>query len=229
MNPTLRTFSHHLLPLLPVAAVLALTACNKTERVPTTAERLANVQQKQETEKDFYVPRKQHSYLDQMKDLKDVAAAPKAAPAAPAAPERSAAATPAPAAPVAAPPVVQPVTQAPAPVVQQPAVPPAPPPVQVASAAPTARPAAPAPTTSVTVLQRESPEFPREASRAGIDSGTIRARISINAAGDAINVSILQANPPRVFDRSVQNALSKWKFNPGADGRTYDTEVAFSR
>jgi outer membrane biosynthesis protein TonB len=40
-------------------------------------------------------------------------------------------------------------------------------------------------------------------------------------------VAILKAEPARVFDRSVQQALGRWKFNPGADGRTFDTEVGF--
>jgi protein TonB len=219
---------------LLAAAAFTLAACNKSERIPTTAERLANVQQKQETEKDFYVPRKQHSYLDQMKDLRDASSAPKAAPQAP-----TTAPVPAPApAPAPAPVAAAPAVQTPAPAVTQPAPTPPPQPAPaaaapasnvVAAAQPTARPAAPAPTTTVTVLQRESPEFPREASRAGVDSGVVRARISINANGDATNVAILQSNPPRIFDRAVLNALQKWKFNAGADGRTYDTEVTFSR
>lgn len=219
---------------IAVLLALGLVACGKSDRIPTTAERLSNVSQKQESEKDFYVPRKQHSYLDQMKDLKDASGKPVAAPVAatPTAADRSAAApasTPAPT-PVASAPAAAstPVATAPAPA-PQPAAASSPPPTVVASAAPTARPAAPAPTTSVTVLQRESPDFPREASRAGVETGTVRARITISAAGEATNVAIINANPPRVFDRAVQNALAKWKFNTGAEGRTYDTEINFSR
>jgi TonB family protein len=55
----------------------------------------------------------------------------------------------------------------------------------------------------------------------------VRARLTINAAGDVTNVAILQAQPVRVFDRSVQLALGRWKFNAGVDGRTFDTEVGF--
>ncbi|MBL8520548.1 MAG: energy transducer TonB [Betaproteobacteria bacterium] len=224
------------LPVLARPAVAAtlmaalLSACSKSDKIPTTAERLASVQQQQETDKNFYEPRKsrQYSYLDDMKNLKDATGKPVATPASASQVDRAPA-------PVAAAPVSAPVAAAPAPVQQAPAPTPqpvaqqAPPPVQVAAAVPTPRPAAPAPSAAVTVLQRESPDFPREASRAGIDSGTVRARITINAAGEATNVAIITANPPRVFDRAVQNALSRWKFNPGADGRTYDTEVAFSR
>lgn len=229
MNQPTRLLS----PRNTVAALVATTlaaACGKSERIPTTAERLASVQQQQETDKNFAEPRKsrQYSYLDDMKNLKDASGKPIAAPVAatPAQADRTAA-TSAPALTAPAP-QAAPVQAAPAPA-QQPVAQPAPPPVQVAAAQPAARPAAPAPSAAVTVLQRESPEFPREATRAGVDSGSVRARISINSAGEATNVSIVNANPPRVFDRAVQAALLRWKFNPGADGRTYDTEVSFSR
>ena len=79
----------------------------------------------------------------------------------------------------------------------------------------------------VSVVSREQPAFPREALRSGIESGTVRARLTISAAGEVTNVAILQAQPARVFDRSVQTALGRWKFNPGTEGRTFDTEIAF--
>lgn len=77
------------------------------------------------------------------------------------------------------------------------------------------------------MVSREQPTFPRDALRAGIETGTVRARMTINAAGEVTNVAILQAQPARVFDRSVQQALGRWKFNTGTDGRTFDTEVGF--
>lgn len=79
----------------------------------------------------------------------------------------------------------------------------------------------------MSVISREQPEFPRDAMRAGIESGSVRARMTISAAGDVTDVAILQAQPERVFDRSVRSALGRWKFNAGADGRTFDTEVGF--
>ena len=63
--------------------------------------------------------------------------------------------------------------------------------------------------------------------RAGVETGTVRARMTISASGEVTNVAILKAEPARVFDRSVQQALSRWKFNAGADGRSFDTEVGF--
>ncbi len=207
-----------------LAVLLSQTGCGKNEAIPTTAERLKAVQQRQETQPDFYVPHK--SQVDYMATLKNIKDAPPPTPAPAPAPVPVPA--PAKAEPVKAPEVAKaaPVQAAPAPAPVQAA--PAQP-TQVASAAPTARapaPAAPSPQT-VTVLKREQPDFPREAARAGVDTGTVRAKITIAANGDVSSVTIVSSNPPRIFDRAVRSSLERWKFNPGADGRTYETEIGF--
>lgn len=227
------------------AAVVLIAGCQKTDLGPTTAERLKSAEQRQQTVPDFYVPRKTVDYMSDLKAIKDtttpgetpkkdssakdaktIVADAKAAPsktgtsATPAEPAKA----PVSAALVAPPPVV--VTTPPR--APEPIPVPAPAPVVVASATPTSRPA-PEVTPLVTVLTRQQPDFPRDAARQGVESGNVRARITINGGGDVTNVTILQARPLRVFDRSVVSALSLWKFNPGADGRTYDTEVSFAR
>jgi protein TonB len=225
------------------AALVLFAGCQKTDLGPTTAERLKSAEQRQQTVPDFYVPRKTVDYMSDLKaiketaapvelpkkdsnakDAKTVVAEAKAAPskAGTSATTVEPAKAPVSAAPVAPPPVV--VTtppRAPEPIA-------APAPVVIASAAPTARPA-PEVSSLVTVLSRQQPDFPRDAARQGVESGSVRARITINGGGDVSNVTIIQARPLRVFDRSVVSALSLWKFNPGADGRTYDTEVSFAR
>ena len=212
--------------LFGIAVVGALSGCGKNEKIPTTADRLSSVQQKQESQPDFYAPRKAVDYMTDLKSLKDAPA--KAEPAAtkpelsrpaeikPSVQESKVAATPVQAA------SPQP---APAPLPQ----PSAPANNVVASAVPTARPAPPRQdaVSVLSVISREQPAFPREALRSGIENGTVRARMTINASGEVTNVAILQAQPARVFDRSVQQALGRWKFNAGADGRTFDTEVGF--
>ena len=177
-----------------IAAVALLAACGKNERSITTEERLKAVQTKQETQPDFFVPRKTVDYMGDLKSLKDAPSQtePTEALVAPAAPTHPA------------------VVAAPAPVV----------------AAPTPRPASEA---AVTVVSREQPSFPREAVRQNVESGTVRARMNINALGDVTGVIIISARPVRIFDREVQLALQRWKFNPGADGRTFDTEINFQR
>ena len=222
------------------AAVVLIAGCQKTDLGPTTAERLKSAEQRQQTVPDFYVPRKTVDYMSDLKAIKDTATpgeTPKKdssakdaktivvdAKAAPSKATSAAVAEPV-AVPVAAAP---PVVAAPSPRAPEPVTTPAAAPVVVASAAPTSR-TAPEVPSLVTVLSRQQPEFPRDASRQGVESGIVRARITINGGGDVTNVTILQARPLRVFDRSVVSALSLWKFNPGADGRTYDTEVSFAR
>ena len=218
---------HRLHLLLVLTLVTMLNACQKKETVPTTAERLKYVEQKQQTEPDYYVPRKAVDYMSDLKSLKDnvakaapVPPPPPAAVAAKAADTKPAVADARPVAPVVVTPVPVPIQAIPAATAPATNV--------VASAAPTAR---PAPTkdvaSAVTVLSREQPDFPREAVRAGVESGSVRARVVINAAGGVSSVVILEARPARVFDRSVSQALQRWKFNPGAEGRTYETEVNF--
>ena len=206
-----------------------LTACQKPEAVPTTADRLKYVEQKQQTQPDYYVPRKVVDYMSDLKTLKDNT--PKPAPPVEAVstpnavktPEtRTAVAETKPAAPVVVTPTPAPTPVQAAPVVAAPAA------NVVASAAPTARPVLPKEVASaVTVITREQPDFPRDAIRSGVESGSVRARVIINAAGGVSSVVILEAKPSRVFDRSVTQALLRWKFNPGTEGRTYETEINF--
>ena len=203
-------------------SLAVLAACGKSDRTPTTTERLAAVQQQQATQPDFFVPRKTVDYMADLKSIKD---APPKAESVPAKAE-----TPKPPDPKGS--RVQPAETKPASVAASAPPPAAPSANVVASAAPNAAATRPAPpsrdvTPVVAVVAREQPEFPREAMRAGIDTGNVRARLTINAAGDVTDVTILQAQPPRVFDRSVKQALARWKFNAGADGRSYETDVGF--
>lgn len=241
-----------------VAIVVSLTACQKSDLGPTTAERLKSTEQRQQTVPDFYVPRKTVDYMSDLKAIKETTppveppkkdlpgkdlpskeaalktpadakgAAGKAATAAPV--TTAAAPMLAPSGALGGAPVA--ISPAPAPTPPSKAAEPvvAPAPAVVASAAPTSRPA-PSQDVSpvISVVAREQPEFPRDAARQGVESGAVRARLTINASGDVTNVAIVQARPLRVFDRAVTTALSRWKFNAGAEGRTYETEVSFSR
>ena len=199
--------------------ILLLGACQKSETVLTTAERLKSVEQKQQTQPDFFAPRKSVDYMTDLKNLKDAPAKPEPV----AVPAKASDTRPT---PVAASPTPLPTPTR----VAEPA-PAAPAPVQVASAAPTARPAAPQAelTTQTTAISREQPDFPREAIRQNIDTGTVRAKLTINAAGEVTNVAIVQSRPSRIFDRAVIASLTRWKFNPGAEGRSYETEINFQR
>jgi protein TonB len=78
---------------------------------------------------------------------------------------------------------------------------------------------------------REAPDFPREAAADGVKSGTVNARIHVEARGNVTRVDILGAQPPKVFDRAVRRALLHWQFEPIASGSPadLDVEIKFQR
>ena len=80
----------------------------------------------------------------------------------------------------------------------------------------------------ITPVTREDPVYPRAAIRAGIDKGRVLARVNIDEKGNVTDVIIVSADPPRHFDSSVREALSKWKFQ--AEGEKYvgEIEVVFT-
>jgi protein TonB len=108
------------------------------------------------------------------------------------------------------------------------AVTPTPPPEPPVIAPPVVAPPPPAPPKpavrrGITPILQVKPEYPREANRRGISSGRVIARLNIDEKGNVTEVRIVEANPPRWFDRAVTEALSQWKFQP--DGEKYIGEV----
>jgi protein TonB len=104
---------------------------------------------------------------------------------------------------------------------------PPPEPVVIAPPAPPVVEAPPPPKPAVrrgiVPITRVSPEFPRDAIRKGIPGGRVVARLQIDEKGNVTAVNIVEATPPRVFDREVISALSQWKFQ--ADGEKYIGEI----
>ena len=86
-----------------------------------------------------------------------------------------------------------------------------------------------APGSYATPVSRSLPSFPAAAAAQGITSGTVRARVDIDAAGHVRHVEVLHADPPRVFDQEAIRTLNRWRFNTGTDGRTYEAELDFRR
>lgn len=101
-------------------------------------------------------------------------------------------------------------------------------PSHVASAAPPASSLRATAPQSLVPVARETPSFPREALAAGLDSGNVKARLTIGAKGNVESVDIVSASH-RSFNRAVRDALARWRFEPGAAGRTTDVDVAFKR
>ena len=84
--------------------------------------------------------------------------------------------------------------------------------------------ASPEPT--IRLVHHVEPKWPREALREGI-SGIVTARLTIDARGNVTDVVVVHATPRRVFDRSVIEALSQWRYNEGAAARSTDSEITF--
>ena len=80
-----------------------------------------------------------------------------------------------------------------------------------------------------TIVSKVDPEFPREAAAAGVDKGTVKARMTIDGSGEVTRVEVLESQPRRVFDRAVVKTLSQWRFNTGNSGRMVEIDVNFAR
>ena len=100
-------------------------------------------------------------------------------------------------------------------------------PTAAVAAAPAAavRPA-PAAAREIKLINRVEPGFPR-----GVDAerGTVRARLQVDARGNVTSVDIVEANPPRVFDRTVRSALQQWRYEPTGEAFTTAAEISFVR
>jgi TonB family protein len=87
---------------------------------------------------------------------------------------------------------------------------------------------APPPRPHLVPIAREEPAFPRDALLANVTSGRVRARLTIDKDGRVSNVQIVSAEPRRVFDRAVDRALSRWRFETSSESaRTTEVVVDF--
>ena len=99
----------------------------------------------------------------------------------------------------------------------------APPPPVVAPPAPPK----PAIRRGIQRISGDDPSYPREAIRAGVAKGRVLVRLLIDEKGNVTQVIIVSADPPRVFDRVVTNALADWKFRPEGEKYTGEVEINF--
>lgn len=77
--------------------------------------------------------------------------------------------------------------------------------------------AAAAPTRSASselrAISTPSPRFPVEALRSG-QSGSVTVEFTVSSDGSVGAARVVNADPPRVFDREALNAVRKWRFEP---------------
>lgn len=57
------------------------------------------------------------------------------------------------------------------------------------------------------------PTYPRRALRTGIE-GVVTVEFTIATDGSVSDPVIIESKPPKIFDRAVMKAITKWKFNP---------------
>jgi protein TonB len=112
-----------------------------------------------------------------------------------------------------------PVASAPPPEPTAPAPAQSEPPTQVASAAPAPSVAAStAPQNKdFQLVKRVNPSYPSQALRARTE-GWVELSFTITANGDVEDVTVVDAEPRRVFDREATRALGQWKFTPRVEG-----------
>jgi protein TonB len=98
-------------------------------------------------------------------------------------------------------PAQRPAQQAPAPAPQQEAAAPPPPP------------AAPRASNELRPISLPAPSYPREAERRR-RSGSVEVEFTVGTDGNVTSARVVQASPPRVFDREALSAVNRWRFQP---------------
>ena len=102
-------------------------------------------------------------------------------------------------------------------------------PAETAPARPEPAPAQPAPSRGgdLVAVSTPQPAYPPAAQRSGT-KGQVVVSFTVNPDGSVGDVSIVSARPRGVFERNVQSAVRKWRFQPIAGSqqvtRTFDFE-----
>jgi TonB family protein len=91
--------------------------------------------------------------------------------------------------------------------------------------------AVPAPLTAtpLRLTRRTVPIFPTEAIRAGIESGRVVARLTVEADGHVSETRIMSASPLGYFERESRRALASWRYEPPGQTTSVEVELQFNR
>ena len=100
---------------------------------------------------------------------------------------------------------------------------------RVAMARVDAPPAPPSTVVPPRAIRRTLPVFPSEAIKAGIKTGRVLARVTIDADGRVTESQILSASPRGYFERESQSALTSWRYEPSGRSIFADVELLFAR
>lgn len=77
------------------------------------------------------------------------------------------------------------------------------------------------------IVKKVPPEFPSEATRQSVSSGVVKAKMTIDGTGKVTAVDIVEAQPRRVFDKAVTNALLDWRFEGTGEVQTHEVKLVF--
>lgn len=123
----------------------------------------------------------------------------------------------------------QPTTPAPQPTAPPPTRSEPPPQPVAAQPQPAAPPPAAAPARAsggLVPISTPQPAYPPEARRAGA-SGEVTVSFTVNTDGSVSNVELISAKPRGLFDRSVQGAVRRWRFQPTDSAQTVTRTFTF--
>ena len=76
-----------------------------------------------------------------------------------------------------------------------------------------AAPAAPRVSNELRPISLPAPDYPRAAQRSR-RSGSVVVEFTVGTDGTVSSARVVQASPPRVFDREALAAVNRWRFQP---------------
>ncbi len=75
------------------------------------------------------------------------------------------------------------------------------------------------------LIRRITPDYPSAAKRDGIE-GSVDLDVTVSSRGVVEDVSVVQATPPDMFEKSAVAAVRKWKYDPRfVDGLASEAHV----
>jgi len=73
--------------------------------------------------------------------------------------------------------------------------------------------AVPGENSDVIALMKVEPDYPRKAAQQGIE-GWVKLEFTVREDGTVADITVLDAEPKRVFEKSAKRTIERWKFKP---------------